>query len=217
MVNSCRSGFDFDMRINRYLSPLLWWKSAFEDTFQPNHRRVRRSKEYILIVSGMIDSGKENFSLKETVRERGESRCTQALRKADFLRRSAMVRYSTLSHNQKAVENSGRIPFLGRNVPTIFPRYSAIGCDMFWQRGARLDCWLNQGSRSPALHDLDCSPHDCSTTRARLLIVEEFLFWCRLIDPMCSQGRFKALLGRLRSFACQLPSPGLKIPRGRRK
>jgi hypothetical protein len=31
MVNSCRSGFDFDMRINRYLSPLLWWKSAFED------------------------------------------------------------------------------------------------------------------------------------------------------------------------------------------
>jgi len=31
MANSCRSGFDFDMRINRYLSPLLWWKSAFED------------------------------------------------------------------------------------------------------------------------------------------------------------------------------------------
>jgi hypothetical protein len=33
MVNSCRSDFTFDMRINRYLSPLLWWKSAFEDTF----------------------------------------------------------------------------------------------------------------------------------------------------------------------------------------
>jgi len=31
MVNSCRSGFDFDMWGNRYLSPLLWWKSAFED------------------------------------------------------------------------------------------------------------------------------------------------------------------------------------------
>ena len=74
-------------------------EKLFWGYFQLTHHRVRRSKECILIVSGIIDSGKENFSLKETVRERGESRCTQALRKADFLRRSAMVRYSTISHN----------------------------------------------------------------------------------------------------------------------
>jgi hypothetical protein len=93
MAQSCRSGFDFDMRINRYLSPLLWWKSAFEDTFQLDNRRVRRSKECILIVSGMIELAKENFSLKDTVRERGESRCTQALPKAGSVISNAICNF----------------------------------------------------------------------------------------------------------------------------
>ena len=84
MVNSCRSGFDFDMRINRYLSPLLWWKSAFEDTFPLDHHRGALREVYIHIVSGMIDSGKENFPLKETVMEREGSGCTQALRNGGF-------------------------------------------------------------------------------------------------------------------------------------
>jgi hypothetical protein len=67
MVNSCRSDFDFDMRINRYLSPLLWWKSAFEDTFQLDNRRVALGEMCILIVSGMIELAKENFRPKEIV------------------------------------------------------------------------------------------------------------------------------------------------------
>ena len=62
MVNSCRSGFDFDMRINRYLSPLLWWKSAFEDTFPLDHRRGALHKEHILIVCGMRRLLKELLS-----------------------------------------------------------------------------------------------------------------------------------------------------------
>jgi hypothetical protein len=46
MVDSCRSGFDFDMGINRYLSPLLWWKSAFEDIISSLIMMVR-SEKYI--------------------------------------------------------------------------------------------------------------------------------------------------------------------------
>ncbi len=67
MFNSCRSGFGFDMRINRYLSPLLWWKSAFEGTFPLDNHRVALGEMCILIVSGIIELAKENFRPKAIV------------------------------------------------------------------------------------------------------------------------------------------------------
>jgi len=68
MVNSCRSDFTFDMRINRYLSPLLWWKSAFEDTFPLDNHRVALWNGSILIVSGIDQLRKEDFGQSSTVK-----------------------------------------------------------------------------------------------------------------------------------------------------
>jgi len=41
----------------------------------------------------MIELAKENFSLKDTVRERGESRCTQALPKAGSVISNAICNF----------------------------------------------------------------------------------------------------------------------------